>query len=209
MTAPHSQTRSDNASHRIDLNPLHTAAAALGAVTAAIIGSLLRAAETLIGAAGANVVTSIGTALYQVSLERSREKVRALTLRTRASQSSGDGPETAYHPMKSSSLADLSRSGQPPSSQRLMDGADYERQSRTRARSFSPRWVAVVAGAAVAFVDGDGTTIAERRDINTPSDPAPSTQCRKVIANSSLTRASAFTPAPPAPHANLPLKPLR
>lgn len=52
-------------------------------MTTAVLGSVLGAAGTLIGAAGASVVTTVGTALYQASLERSRERVRSLAQRTR------------------------------------------------------------------------------------------------------------------------------
>jgi hypothetical protein len=130
------------------------------------------------------VVTSIGTALYQVSLERSREKVRALTHRTRAAQNAGEGPAPRTDPP---------RSAQPPPAPPLMDGTDHEWRSRTRARSFSARWVAVVAGAASAFVvamalltgfewvsgetvggNGNGTTIGHvLNDRPAPQRPAP------------------------------------
>jgi hypothetical protein len=82
MTAPHSPTSSDAPARKTDLNMTHVAAAALAAVTAAVLGSVLGAAGTLIGAAGASVITTVSTTLYQASLERSRDKVRSLAQRS-------------------------------------------------------------------------------------------------------------------------------
>lgn len=78
MTAPHSPHSPDDATRKTDLNLTQVAAAALAAVTTAVLGSELGAAGTLIGAAGASVITTVGTAVYQASLERSRSSVRSL-----------------------------------------------------------------------------------------------------------------------------------
>ena len=84
MTAPHAPTSPDATKRKADLNAAHVAAAALAAVTTAVLGSELGAAGTLIGAAGASVVTTVGTAVYQTSLERSRKRVRSLAQRARS-----------------------------------------------------------------------------------------------------------------------------
>ncbi len=81
MTAPHSPTSPDDTTRKTDLNLTHIAAAALAAVTAAVLGSELGAAGTLIGAAAASVISTVGTAVYQASLERSRNSVRSLAKR--------------------------------------------------------------------------------------------------------------------------------
>jgi hypothetical protein len=65
-------------------------------VTTAVLGSMLGTAGTLIGAAGASVITTVGTALYQSSLERSRERVRSLTQRSRLT--SREGPRAPSAP---------------------------------------------------------------------------------------------------------------
>lgn len=98
MTAPHPPTSTDGTPRKTDLNPTHVAAAALAAVTTAVIGSMLGIAGTLIGAAGASVITTVGTALYQSSLERSRERVRSLTQRTRPSRTSREGSSARLAP---------------------------------------------------------------------------------------------------------------
>src|SRR6476469_8389737 len=94
MTAPPSPPISpDDTKRKVDLNGFHVAAAALAAVTSAVLGSQLGAAGTVIGAAGASVVTTVGTAVYQTSLERSRQRVRTLAQRKRPSTSAQPEPE--------------------------------------------------------------------------------------------------------------------
>ncbi|MFD9733659.1 hypothetical protein [Umezawaea sp. NPDC059074] len=60
----------------LDLKPAQIAAGALAAVTAAFLGSKLNVAGTVAGAAVASVVSTIGSALYQSSIERTRASVR-------------------------------------------------------------------------------------------------------------------------------------
>jgi hypothetical protein len=99
MTAPHSPPSSDDTTRKTNLNLTHVAAAALAAVTAAVLGSELGVTGTLVGAAGASVITTIGTGVYQASLERSRERVRSLAQRTQPSPTSPKGSRTErFHP---------------------------------------------------------------------------------------------------------------
>jgi hypothetical protein len=60
----------------LDLKAAQIAGGALAAVTAAYLGSKLNVAGTITGAAVASVVSTIGAALYQRSIERTRESVR-------------------------------------------------------------------------------------------------------------------------------------
>lgn len=87
MTAPQSSSTStstqEQPARKIDLNLTQVTAGALAAVTTALFTSQLGAAGTLIGAGGASIVTTVGTSVYQASLERSRRRVRELALRTR------------------------------------------------------------------------------------------------------------------------------
>jgi hypothetical protein len=144
MTAPHSPTRPDDTARKIKFNLTQIAAAALAAVTTAVLGSVLGATGTLIGAAGASVITTVGTALYQASLERSRERVRSLVQRTRPFPSSRErsGTERSHSTAANTSLGDEQRTestrGPQPGhrSQRLM----------------TLRWGAVIVGALGAFV---------------------------------------------------------
>ncbi|MGH8571187.1 MAG: hypothetical protein ACREX8_01250, partial [Gammaproteobacteria bacterium] len=139
MTAPHSPTSPDDTSRKIDLNLTHVAATALAAVTAAVLGSELGAAGTLIGAAAASVITTVGTALYKASLERSRERVRSLAHRTRPLPASQGRsriervyPEAVNAPLGDEQLTDGIRKPQV---------ADHSRRFATL------RWGAMVAGA--------------------------------------------------------------
>lgn len=105
MTAPPSPPTSPaDTKRKTDLNVAHVAAAALAAVTAAVIGSELGAAGTLIGAAGASVVTTVGTAIYQTSLERSRQRVRSLAQRAKPSATAQHDAEPSHRSRRSVAL---------------------------------------------------------------------------------------------------------
>ncbi|HET9257802.1 MAG TPA: hypothetical protein VFO16_21740 [Pseudonocardiaceae bacterium] len=136
MTAPHPPTSPDNPPRTTDLNLARVAAAALAAVTTAVLSSRLGAEGTLIGAAGASVVTTVATALYQISLERSGQRVRSLTHRTRSDPDSG-ARLTAEHPAAPDSA---------PGDQRITESPGRP------ARSAAVRWGAVAAGAVGGFM---------------------------------------------------------
>jgi hypothetical protein len=193
MTAPHSTTSPEHTTRQIDLSLTQVAAAALAAVTAAVLGSELGAAGTLIGAAGASVITTVATAVYRTSLERSRERARALARRTRALPTPREGARTErIHPATAST---------PLGDERLTDSTDHGPQLWDRFRRFATvRWGAAVVAAIGAFVlammvitgvewasgetiggNGEGTTIG--RVINAPSGPQN-------------------PPVPPAPHSS-------
>ncbi|SDN36756.1 hypothetical protein [Allokutzneria albata] len=61
---------------KLDITTTKVVAGALAAVTAAFLGAQLGVAGTVIGAALASVVSTIGGALYEHSLDRSRNAVR-------------------------------------------------------------------------------------------------------------------------------------
>jgi hypothetical protein len=98
MTAPPSPTTEDDTTRKTDLNLSRVAAAALAAVTAAVVGSTLGAEGTLIGAGAASVITTVATAFYQASLERSRQRVRSLAHRTRPAATSVPSGQHLDHP---------------------------------------------------------------------------------------------------------------
>ncbi|MDQ3760741.1 MAG: hypothetical protein M3460_03325 [Actinomycetota bacterium] len=155
MTAPHSPTSPDDTKRKIDLNMTQVAAAALAAVTAAVVGSKLGAAGTVIGAAGASMVTTIGTAVYRASLERSRERVRALAKRTRPLPTSREGATTEHaYPAEAASAQVWAAANQTtPDDKRLTDTTDRGSQPSDHSRRLSTlRWGAVVVGTLGAFV---------------------------------------------------------
>jgi len=61
------------------INIPKTIAGALAAVCAAVVGSYLGVAGTLIGAAVASIVGTVGTEIYESSLNKGREKLQTLT----------------------------------------------------------------------------------------------------------------------------------
>jgi len=144
MTAPHSPHNPDDTTRKIDLNLAQVAAAALAAVTTAVLGSELGATGTLIGAAGASVITTVGTAVYKASLERSRERVRSLAQRTRPRPTSREGSSPKHsHPAAVNA----------PLRDEQLTGSTRGRQYGDRSRRFTDlRWGAAMAGALGAFV---------------------------------------------------------
>lgn len=145
MTAPHSPTSPDDTTRKTGPHLIHVTAAALAAVTAAVLGSTLGAPGTLIGAAAASVITTVGTAVYKASLERGRERVRALAHRTRPLTTSQEGPsaERSDPAVGNASLSD----------EQLTDSTDRGPQRQNRSRRFvTLRWGAMVVGALGAFL---------------------------------------------------------
>ncbi|WP_309111735.1 hypothetical protein [Saccharothrix sp.] len=65
---------------KLEIKPAQVVAGALGAVTAAVLGARLDLAGTVVGAAVASVVSTVGAALYQHSIERTRVRWAAAGL---------------------------------------------------------------------------------------------------------------------------------
>ncbi len=81
MTSPRTETarRPDETEEkpgRLSLSPVQVAAGALAAVSSAVLLSLFGVAGTVIGAALASVVSTVGSALYAASLDRTTERLR-------------------------------------------------------------------------------------------------------------------------------------
>ncbi len=197
MTAPHSPTSPDDTTRKTGLNPTHISAAALAAVTAAVLGSMLGAAGTLIGAAGASVITTVGTAVYESSLRRSRERVRSFAHRTPPSPRSCEGSRT-----ERSRPAVVNA---PLGDEQLTDSIDRGPQSSDRSRWFATlRWGAVVVGAlgaffvALIFITGFEWVSGE-----TVGGNGQGTTIGQVINNPPGPQLPPATPSPPSPGAPL------
>ncbi|MGH3903155.1 MAG: hypothetical protein ACRDTE_03020 [Pseudonocardiaceae bacterium] len=180
MTTPHSAS-SDDKTSKLDLSVTQVVAAALAAVTAAVLGSRLGAAGTVIGAAGASVILNVGTVVYRASLERSREKIRVLARSTLPLPTSRNGSRAER--------SDPPAADAPLDDERLTDSTDGEPQPGDRSRRFARlRWGAVVVGTVGGFVlamlaitgferasgealggNGEGTTIG--RVVDRPAGP--------------------------------------
>lgn len=80
----------------IDIKPTQVIAAALAAVTAAFLGSRLGVAGTVTGAGIASIVSTVGSALYQHSLDRTSKTLRSKveSARTAEHRAVSASPET-------------------------------------------------------------------------------------------------------------------
>ncbi|HWO62297.1 MAG TPA: hypothetical protein VNO31_19935 [Umezawaea sp.] len=123
----------------LDLKPAQIAAGALAAVTAAFLGSQLNVAGTIAGAAVASVISTIGGALYQSSIERTRESVRRVGSKAWVVKPV-DG-ETA-----SAAAAEAAETAAGTTAETEVDTEDKPSKIR--------RWPKVAAGSVLVFVLG-------------------------------------------------------
>jgi uncharacterized membrane protein YgcG len=79
---------------RVSLSVTQVCAGALAAVSAAVLASFFGVAGTVIGAALVSVVSTVGSALYSASLNRTSDRLRKarVQLATRPVPASGDAP---------------------------------------------------------------------------------------------------------------------
>ncbi|OLF08627.1 hypothetical protein [Actinophytocola xanthii] len=118
-------------------------AGALAAVTAALLGSTMGVAGTVVGAGLASVVSTVGGALYLRSLERTGESVR--TVRDRVIARAGTTVVTVRE--------------EPPDDEPAGGGEEPERstdpvaEQASHVRRRTP-WPALVAGGVLAFLVG-------------------------------------------------------
>jgi hypothetical protein len=116
----------------LDLKPAQITAGALAAVTAAVLGSTLNVAGTITGAAVASVVSTIGSALYQRSIERTRESVRRVGSKA-----------WVVKPAEGETASEASAEA--------LDETEVDIERKTRE---TRRWPKVAAGAVLVFVLG-------------------------------------------------------
>ncbi|RZQ61762.1 hypothetical protein [Amycolatopsis suaedae] len=124
------------------LRPAQIAAAALAAVTAALLGSTLGVAGTVVGAGLASVITTVGSELYLKSLHRTKQaalKAREMTVRrTRefpAAQARAEAPEDP----------EATRLIEPPAEEEQKDTSPMSRLRRLR-------WPLIIGTSVLAFV---------------------------------------------------------
>jgi hypothetical protein len=116
-------------------------AGALAAVTAALIGSTMGVAGTVVGAGVASIVSTLGGALYLRSIERTRESVRTV----RAKVVGKSGGTTVL-------VADQDPEEEPPAA-----GEEVEAEpegDRPPAERRKLRWPMLVVGSLAAFALG-------------------------------------------------------
>lgn len=118
-------------------------AGALAAVTAALIGSTMGVAGTVVGAGLASVISTVGGALYLRSIQRTREGVRSV--RAKVVGRSGDATVL------------VSRDQPEPGEVVEADTeGDADHPDRPPADTPRPRWPVLVVTTVVAFVLGMG-----------------------------------------------------
>jgi uncharacterized membrane protein YgcG len=153
MTAPRTEndTRpdTDEKPARLQLSPVQVAAGALAAVSSAVVLSFFGVAGTVIGAALASVVSTVGSALYSASLNRTNEGLRRARaqLATRPAAASGDAATRQLPASGDAATREL------PATRELLAGLDPPR-APPRVRRI--RWPRVAAYAAAVFVLGMG-----------------------------------------------------
>ncbi|MFC0430208.1 hypothetical protein [Kutzneria buriramensis] len=121
----------------LDIKPTQVAAGALASVTAAVLGSKLGVAGTVAGAGMASVVGTVGTAMYERSIQAARSRVTARIKQEEPPAGASHDAETV----------------------RLMVAPPGEETTGRR------RWPLMVAGVVAAFVLGMGVlTVVELLD---------------------------------------------
>ena len=134
MTSPRTENDArpdDEKPARLQLSPVQVAAGALAAVSSAVVLSLFGVAGTVIGAALASIVSTVGSALYSASLTSTSEKLR------KAREQLATRPPVP--------------AGEEPATRELPPSLDPRRAPAPRQR---PRWARVAGYAAAVFVMG-------------------------------------------------------
>lgn len=204
---------------KTQVSPAQVGGAALASVTAAFLGSRLGVAGTVVGAGLTSVIITIGGALYQRSIEKTREKAvvaaaRASVLRQRKTQSTQvSGTEEATRKIQVTGL-------QWPGGEAVEEPAAERSCTRTVLSPPVPRrrwgrWTLVGATCAAVFAvsmllvtgfegltgrplsGGDGTTLGR------VLQPAPRTPVRTEPVEPT-TSESAPTSTTPSPESSAP-----
>jgi hypothetical protein len=83
MTTQHTKEEVRHADHKPAITATQLLATALASVTAAVLGSFIGTAGTIVGAGLASVITTGSGAIYQRSLDRTRSRLRTNTSQAR------------------------------------------------------------------------------------------------------------------------------
>jgi len=179
-------------------------AGALAAITAAVLGSTMGVAGTVIGAGLASVVSTVGGAIYLRSIQRTRQGVRTV----RAKVVGRNGTTSVL-------VADLEEKPE-PQEEEPGAGEETETQPPTERRL---RWPVLVAGSVLAFAlgmlvitgiewvrgeplsGGNGTTVGDvfrppAQDQQQDEDRAPETSSSTPPPTSTDPTSTPTTPPP-------------
>jgi hypothetical protein len=155
-------------SGRLGITPTQVIASALAAVTAAFLGSTLGVAGTVIGAGVASLVSTVGSALYQHSLDRTgstlRSKVNALRVSdepaaaaARADSGSSAASGSGSARVSGGTLAGFAGVLEPGFAG---DNAPTRQLRPPAAKRRRPRWRVLAGLTVIAFVLGMGVVTA-------------------------------------------------
>src|SRR3954451_8339151 len=128
------------------LSPVQVAASALAAVSSAVLLSFFGVAGTLIGAALASVISTVGATVYSASLRKTSERLRGVV--TGRQQAAAKGTVATSDPAATREMVAATRVLTTPA-RGLPAGLDPR---RAPARRFSPGWGRVAVYAAAVFV---------------------------------------------------------
>ena len=143
---------------RFGITPTQVIASALAAITAAFLGSTLGVAGTVIGAGIASLVSTVGSAIYQHSLDRTGS-----TLRSKVGALRADSPSAASVPGASggtlagfTGVLEPGFAGDESPTRQLRPASVSPPDKRWR----WPRWQVLTGVTVVAFVLGMGVVTA-------------------------------------------------
>ncbi|WP_199730462.1 hypothetical protein [Amycolatopsis panacis] len=138
------------------LRPASVAAAALAAVTAALLGSKLGVAGTVLGAGLASIITSVGGELYLRSLHRTRDAAVKAREKLATAGRSRDGLDAVGNPAEAPTMMLSTDPSEMPtvriSQLRPNDLAEPDEGGSFLDRLRKLRWPLVIGTSAAAFV---------------------------------------------------------
>ncbi len=156
----------------LDIKPTQVAAGALASVTAAVLGSKLGVAGTVTGAGLASVVGTVGTSMYERSIQAARSRVTARIKQDQPPAGASDDATTV----------------------RLMVEPPKEERANRR------RWPLMVAGVVAAFVLGMGVlTFVELLDGHATSGNGNRTTVGALFGQPGQTTPAPTTSTTPPP----------
>jgi hypothetical protein len=221
MTSPRTPTTRTTTTATIDeidakprgigLSPVQVAASALAAVSSAVLLSFFGVAGTLIGAALASIVSTVGASLYSASMKKTNDRLRRLaTVRRQAAARTPAAP------------TDTTRTRETVAATRALPAALDPR--RAPARRSRPRWGRVAVYAAAVFVvamgvitgieligqkpvaalvtnsnTSGGTTIGDLTNASSSHDTTPTTPTTPSAPTTTAPATSTGTVSPTAP----------
>ncbi|MFI6978265.1 hypothetical protein ACIBSV_06670 [Embleya sp. NPDC050154] len=150
--------RTENERRRIDVNAVQVVGSALAAISSAFLLSTLGVAGTVIGAALASVVATVGSALYVHLFRRTGEQLRDVRATLIPPHEGGPSPDPAAVPERPTGVADPGSAADETMLLPVGDYTRFEEHARTAPVTGSTRAERLLGGAgtdAEPVADGD------------------------------------------------------